>query len=280
VRGQESAKRAVELAAAGGHPLLLVGPGGAGKTLLARCLPGLLPAAGAEEEAEIAAAYRRAGEEPPAGRPVRSSGLGLTAKAVGRELALAGYGTLLLDDLPALRPATLRALAQALDRGGPPVQVVATMRPCPCGHAGDRRRECTCTPREIRRYRARVEGPLAHRFDVCAEVPAVTIGELRGRAGEPSEHVAARVVAARAIQTRRGGRNAALGPAEVDRCCPLERPARQLLDAALERRGLSAVGLHRVLRVARTLADLAGADEVRAAHVAAAVQYQTPVAGW
>jgi len=257
VCGQEVAKRALEVAAAGGHRLLLIGPSGAGKSILARCLPGLLP--------------------PDTPRPVRVPGLGLTPKGVAKEFALAAGGTLILDDLPALRPATLRALAEALD--GDHVQVVATMRPCPCGHLGDYRADCGCTPGQVRRWRARIGTPLTHRFDLVVGVPAVTLGELQRGAGEPSARVAARVAAVRAVQTHRGSLNAAMGPGDVARRCRLDNPGRKLLDAAFERLGLSAGALHRVLRVARTLADMAGADRLSAGHVAEAIQCRPEVEG-
>jgi magnesium chelatase family protein len=259
VRGQEAAKRALEVAAAGGHPIALVGPGGAGKSMLARCLPGLLPKADAE-------------------RPVRSPHVGVTAKALRGELDLAADGTLILDDLPLLRPATLRVLAEALD-GGVSAQIVATMRPCPCGHLGDRLHECVCTAGAVRRHRARV-APVLDRLDVVVAVPALTLGELRARPAECSSRVAVRVAAAREIQSHRGCLNAAMGPAEIQAHCPLDSPARQLLDTAFERLALSAAALHRVLRVARTLADLAGAERLGVAHVAEAVQYRGQGAGW
>jgi magnesium chelatase family protein len=259
VRGQEAAKRALEVAAAGGHPIALIGPGGAGKSMLARCLPGLLPAATGE-------------------RPVRSPHRRVTAKALHGELDLAADGTLILDDLPSLRPATLRALAEALD-GRLSAQIVATMRPCPCGHLGDRLHECVCTAGTVRRHRARVAPVLDH-LDVVVAVPALTLGELRARAGECSSRVAARVAAARAVQAHRGGLNAAMGPAEIQAHCRLDSPARQLLDTAFERLALSAAALHRVLRVARTLADLAGAERLSAAHVAEAVQCRGQGVAW
>jgi magnesium chelatase family protein len=213
------------------------------------------------------------------GRAATGAGAGARADArgVARELAAAAHGTLLLDDLPLLRPATLRALAEALD--GDHVQLVATMRPCPCGHAGDHRADCTCTPGQVRRWRARVDLPLAGRFDLVVAVPAVTLGELHRGAGEPSARVAARVAAVRAVQIRRGGLNAAMGPGDARRC-RLEPAGRKLLEAAFERLGLSAAALHRVLRVARTIADLAGAERLGAAHVAEAVQYRPEGARW
>jgi magnesium chelatase family protein len=258
VRGQEAAKRALEVAAAGGHAVVLVGPGGAGKSMLARCLPELLPSG--------------------ADGPVRSPHFGVTAKALCGEFGLAAGGTLILDDLPLLRPATLRALAEALDREVS-AQVAATMRPCPCGHLGDRLHECACTAGTVRRHRARV-APVLDRLDIVVAVPALTLGELRARPTECSSRVAARVAAAREIQTHRGGLNAAMGPAEIQAHCPLDSRARQLLDTAFERLALSAAALHRVLRVARTLADLAGAERLGAAHVAEAVQYRGERVGW
>jgi magnesium chelatase family protein len=258
VRGQEAAKRALEVAAAGGHPIALIGPGGAEKSMLARGLPGLLP--------------------DGASGSVRSPHSNVTTTALARELDLAGDGTLILDDLPLLQPATLRALAEALG-GGVTAQVVATMRPCPCGHLGDRLHECGCTAGTVRRHRARV-APVLDRLDIVVAVPALTLGELRARATECSSRVAARVAAAREIQTHRGGLNLAMGPAEIQAHCPLDSPARQLLDTAFERLALSAAALHRVLRVARTLGDLAGAERLGVAHVAEAVQYRGQGAGW
>jgi len=264
VCGQESARRALEVAAAGGHSLLLVGPSGAGKSMLARCMPGLLPP----------------GDDPATPRPVRAPGMHLTSKGVAKEFALAAGGTLILDDLPALRPATLRALAEALGRDHEHVQLVATMRPCPCGHLGDYRTDCTCTPGQVRRWQARVDVPLAGRFDLVVAVPAVTLGELHRGAGEPSARVAGRVAAVRAVQIRRGGLNGGVAPGEVARRCRLDAPGRALLDAAFERLGLSAAALHRVLRVARTVADLAGAERLGAAHVAEAVQCRAEGVRW
>jgi magnesium chelatase family protein len=153
------------------------------------------------------------------------------------------------------------------------------MRPCPCGHLGDYRTDCACTPGQVRRWRARVGTPLTHRFDLVVGVPAVTLGELQRGAGEASVRVAARVAAVRAVLTRRGGLNAAMGPGDVARRCRLEIAGRKLLDAALERLGLSAAALHRVLRVGRTLADMAGADRLSAAHVAEAIQCRPETAG-
>jgi magnesium chelatase family protein len=261
VCGQEAAKRALEVAAAGGHSLLLIGPVGAGKSMLARCMPGLLPAS----------------DDPATPRPVRAPGLTLTPRDIAREISLAAGGTLILDDLPALRPATLRALAEALD--GDHVQLVATMRPCPCGHLGDYRTDCGCTPGQVRRWRARVDVPLAGRFDLFVAVPAVTLGELQRGAGEPSARVAGRVAAARAVQIHRGGLNAAMRPGDARRC-RLDAAGRALVDAAFERLGLSAAALHRVLRVARTVADLAGAERLGAGHVAEAVQCRPEGVPW
>jgi len=211
---------------------------------------------------------------------VRVPGLALTPKGVARELALAAGGTLILDDLPALRPATLRALAEALDRDHQHVQLVATMRPCPCGHLGDFRTDGGCTPGQVRRWRARVGTPLDHRFDLVVALPAVTLGELQRGAGEPSARVAARVAAVRAVQTHRGGLNAAMRPGEVAKRCPLDTAGRKLIDAAFERLALSAAALHQVLRVARTLADMAGAERLSAAHVAEAIQCRPERAPW
>jgi len=241
---------------------MLIGPAGAGKSILARCLTSLLPPS----------------EESATPRPVRVPGLALTPKGVAQEIALAAGGTLILDDLPALRPATLRALAEALD--GDHVQLVATMRPCRCGHLGDYRADCACTPGQVRRWRARVDAPLAGRFDLFVAVSAVTLGEMRRGAGEPSARVAARVAAVRAVQTHRGVLNAAMAPGEVEARCPLDAPGRALLDAAFERLGLSAAALHRVLRVARTVADLTGAERLGAAHVAEAVQCRPEGVRW
>ena len=216
-------------------------------------------------------------EDPATPRPVRVPGLTLTPRGVALEFALAAGGTLILDDLPALRPATLRALAEALDHDH--VQLVATMRPCPCGHLGDYRTDCGCTSGQVRRWRARVGTPLTHRFDLVVGVPAVTLGELqRGarRAVGPRRRPGRRR-AGRPDPPRRSQRRD--GPRDVARRCHLDTAGRKLLDAAFERLGLSAASLHRVLRVARTLADMAGAERLSAGHVAEAIQCRPEVEG-
>ena len=301
VRGQAAAKRALEIAAAGGHNLLLTGSPGSGKTSLARCLPGILPELDTEEAVEVTAVHSVAGLLPSGAglarvRPFRAPHHGVSqAGLVGGgspprpgEISLAHGGVLFLDELPEFGRGALEALRQPMEEGRIRIvrarsaasfparfTLVAAMNPCPCGYLGQAGR-CRCGERQVERYRKRISGPLLDRIDLRVEVPAVTWDDLEGPEEETSSGVVReRVSAARARARRRGvGTNARLAPAKLDAVCDLDRAGRALLRTAVTRLGLTARGYHRTLRVARTIADLAESSRVGEDALAEALRYR------
>jgi magnesium chelatase family protein len=299
VRGQIHAKRALVIAAAGSHSLLLIGPPGSGKSMLAQRLPGLLPALTTTESLEVASiasvsamgfdesSYGRRPFRAPHHTASAAALVGGGSRARPGEASLAHHGVLFLDELPEFPRATLEALREPLESGVVSVsraalqtrypagfQLIAAMNPCPCGHQGDSSADCTCTPAEVQRYRAKLSGPLLDRIDMHVEVPRLEVSEFDDAVdrGESTSAAAARVFRAREVQLERQGIcNARLADSQVERWCRPDRAGRNVLERAMKLLGLSARGRGRILKVARTIADLEGDETITSLHVSQAV---------
>lgn len=300
VKGQHTARLALEIAAAGGHSLLMMGPPGTGKSMLSQRLPGILPPLTEDELVEVWALRSllpNHQQQLDSNRPFRSPHHSASAAAmVGGgsdprpgEISLAHHGVLFLDELPEFDRKVLEVLREPLENGEIHIsraarqavypakfQLVAAMNPCPCGYLGHPVKPCRCTPESVARYRSKISGPLLDRIDLTIEVPSLSAAELmQQEAGESSVSVLERVIAARDKQYARQGKvNAALSVSELDTSARIQKEAQEALGGLLEKLSLSARSFHRIMRVARTLADLAGDEEVGRSHVMKAIGFR------